>query len=61
MKEEHFRKEDENMEHSQLYHKRMWLEKLKKDLSDLESLGMKKTLKPIKRLNGRLTKHVKNE
>ncbi|WP_155845501.1 hypothetical protein [Enterococcus sp. C1] len=48
MKEDHFRKEDEIMGHNQLDHKKMWLEKLEKDLSELESLGYSKDSKVYK-------------
>lgn len=56
MIENHFRKEDENMGHSQLEHKRMWLEKLEKDLSELQSLGYEKNSETYKELNGKLIK-----
>lgn len=36
------------MGHNQLDHKRMWLEKLEKDLSELESLGYSKDSKVYK-------------
>jgi hypothetical protein len=48
MKKDHFRKEDENMGHNQLDHKRMWLEKLEKDLSELKSLGYEKNSEAYK-------------
>lgn len=42
------RKEEGNMNYSQLYHKKMWVEKLETDLSEIESLGYSKDSKVYK-------------
>jgi hypothetical protein len=60
MIENHFRKEDENMGHSQLEHKRMWLEKLEKDLSELKSLGYEKKSETYKEAERQTNKARKN-
>jgi len=60
MKGDHFRKEGKNMGHSQLDHKRMWLEKLEKDLSELESLGYEKNSEMYKEAERQTNKARKN-
>lgn len=48
------------MGHSQLEHKRMWLEKLEKDLSELNSLGYEKNSETYKEAERQTNKARKN-
>ncbi|BDP81166.1 Uncharacterised protein [Enterococcus faecium] len=48
------------MGHSQLEHKRIWLEKLEKDLSELKSLGYEKNSETYKEAKWQTNKARKN-